>query len=239
MKSLIIIIVIVLFIIIIGFSILLLNPKNLAKDSNLKNNEISKTNDFEPLSPSVSIQLSDCNKLRDNNSKKECLLLIAIKEKDSSICEISLPDPQSAGFKEKCTEFVSILNQKTSYCNEFKYSNIASLKEQCLDKMNRDLTKCSDLSCYTGFWEVFNDPKICENIKVTQDREEQYKQTCFKEIATRMLNASLCEKINDETLKVNCKDSVWIHLALIKSDTSLCNNAITPSIVESCKRVIP
>ena len=235
-----IIVIIILFVIISGFVIGFFNQNYLPEQKiDMTGKNQSETFSFAPISSSASIELTDCNELTsDNNLKKDCLLLLAIIKKDASICEVSLPDPQNTGFKETCIQYVSILNQRKSYCDEFKYSNIAALKEQCLDKMNRDLSKCNDLSCYTGFWEVFNDPKICENIKTTTNREEQYKQTCYKEIATKILNANLCEKISDDTLKVNCKNFVWNQLALIKSDTSLCDNIITQSVVESCKKSI-
>lgn len=240
MKKVIISVLVILFIIVTGLAIWFFNQNSSpGQKINITENTPSETVSFAPINPTISIELIDCNKSgSDNNLKKDCLLLVAITKKDIAICEISLPDPQNIQFKNLCLEYVSILNQRKDYCNEFKYSSIPALKEQCLAKMDRDLSKCDDLSCYTGFWEVFNDPNICKNIKTTTEGDEQYKQTCYKEIATKMLNADLCNKINNDILKVNCKDFVWYKLALLKLDTSLCDNILSPSAMESCKNTI-
>ncbi len=84
----------------------------------------------------------------------------------------------------------------------------------------------------TSFWNTFNDLVICDNVN------QRYKQLCYKEIATNVLNIDICDNLNDEVSGVNCKDWVWKTLAWFKLDSLLCDNLSNEGSIESCKGIV-
>jgi len=129
-----------------------------------------------------------------------CIIGIAAKHKDSSLCSKINQDQRVL-----CYALVAETKNDPKTCVD-----AGSSEDQCLDQYARDkkdVTACDSIkeigykdSCYYNLSNQLGDAALCDNIKVIDQKD-----SCYYGIAQRFRDTSYCEKITNATTKQNCQ----------------------------------
>lgn len=153
--------------------------------------------------PEIGSQLALCS------YKDRCYKEIAIKTKNSSLCENVKHHKQAN--KEHC---ITIAKGDASLCKET--NDISICLGLASELKNPSLCKTENMSswyCYHDFAMELRDPELCANIDKDVRRDD-----CYKELAQLLLDVNICEDINDLYQKHTCYQA----LAAFTRDTSIC-----------------
>ena len=163
---------------------------------------------YDSVFPFMSLNETFCESFNENYAKLSCFTNLAIKNKDSTICEL---------IKEPAVVDVCYTNL-FDYLDYFKGSEVCnkipheSTKFACLAKDTNNMTKCYDITqeveergvCLGMLTKnvsycIIQSPDVLSRITI---------YSCIKNIAIETKNMTLCDSIDYEEAKWKCKTSM-------------------------------
>lgn len=130
-----------------------------------------------------------------------CHLVFAYEKNDTVICN-KLKTPE---FKSECYSSLAVKGGNANACDNAP-----------ADAQDR---------CYAQIAEKLGDPKVCEKIKIANDRDN-----CMSNYASRVGDSSLCKKI----VNINQRDSCYMNTA--RNNPALCGEVSNPNMKQDCLR---
>ena len=157
-------------------------------------------------SPEVQTKLEECKNIVGWG---ECEMALAIEQNDASICKFI----KNRYYKEVCKMMVNKQFDKCSEIQNWDYSE----RNPNLRELNYDMkayakaqarailipTKSATIrTCYTWSAVLSNDISKCDNLQNLKYQKD--KDSCIMNYAKEKADLSLCENIQDESIKKSC-----------------------------------
>lgn len=157
--------------------------------------------------------LEICNKIKNQGSRDRCQGSVMGDQKNPEGCFL-LPTQNS---KDYCYAEIARLTKDYLSCNSILDNNI---RDNCLffsipidaNKSDAEICEMSDNQsyknrCYERFGIMLNDEFFCSKIEdVTAPHSDN--SLCYQSVARKKLDSSLCEKIDRESDKNECRENV-------------------------------
>ncbi|MFC2153969.1 hypothetical protein ACFLRC_00615 [Candidatus Altiarchaeota archaeon] len=145
---------------------------------------------------------SICGKIGDHIQQEMCYTDVALALNDSSICENIHEDSKHVCYQDFASRYdPSICDEKLSstQSKDSCYSYVAGARQEPLfcEKITQQSIKDS---CYLSTPDYHNpDPAVCGKMM-----DETWRDKCYKSTAKKLADPSLCEKIQNDSLKEIC-----------------------------------
>lgn len=149
----------------------------------------------------------DCEIISDTQTRDVCYYNVFVKQEKVESLEDCNKMAVKKFLKEACYAKVAELKGDKTICPEIQTE---STKSVCY----------SDVACVTG------DISICEMFETEKSPTNAATVLCYKCVAKKLDDESVCEKIKDNYVRSDC----YMDIAYEKNDASLCNK-IDPNII--------
>ena len=166
------------------------------------------------------LEESYCDMAKDEYASGQCKLKIAIVSNDLKICE----NIEHIESKDICYGHF-VLNKKTvsrAMCNDINEEFIKDMCELVLAVEEKNTNKCNSYTgddelnqalCYFAMATKHEDANFCPKIITTSEEEllfveKKYKDTCYIDIAIKLSDIKMCEKVENHSSKQGCVDAV-------------------------------
>jgi hypothetical protein len=136
----------------------------------------------------------------------------AILKNDPSICDkitlsrFSLGGPDEESLKYTCYRIIAVALKMPDICNKNMYQESKSLCYEYYAIETKDESFCKKTSgssstvCFSNLAQLKNNINICEMPEISYDRD-----FCYFKFADFKNDKSICDEINDEKLKKDCR----------------------------------
>lgn len=151
-------------------------------------------------------ELSVCSKMpsvQGGSLEDFCIIGIAAKHKDTSICEEVVRDQRLT-----CYTIVAETKSDPDTCKEAESQADQCYSQYATDKKDGEICgKITDVSfkdsCYNNLAGQLSDATLCEQIKNISTKD-----SCYFNMAMRLADTSYCSKITSESQKQNCLQNI-------------------------------
>jgi len=175
-----------------------------------------------------------CDSLSNDSYKNDCYSMVVRQTKDISMCERNSND---MGRKVTCYKNLALAKNDSEICQKIDYNYF---KEWCMADSTKDFSICRSLKDGTLYWDeaklddwkniclgaVTGDVNYCEKIN-----EESVKPSCYKDIAVKRNDLSICDKIESDNN--SNRDECYMRVAIKREDDSLCGE-LSGKFKEQC-----
>lgn len=177
---------------------------------------------YDSVFPAMELNRSLCESLEENYARLSCFTNLAVKSKDSTVCEL-LKEPAVV---DVCyTNLFSYLNyfKTAEFCNKIPHE---STKFACLAKVTNNITQCYDIK------QEMEERGVCLGLLTKNATYCTIQQTsdvlsrvtvysCIKDIAVEMKNMTMCDSIDYQEAKWKCK-------TMLAANMNICDQADGP-----------
>lgn len=185
-----------------------------------------------------------CDTLENYRSRYElCYGRFAALAKDVAICD-KIPSEESQLWKNTCYSQVAATLKDTSLCNQISYPDHYDNCISAVATAQQNATTCllanRKIDCFYSVTKAIKDPTICANYMEGNSLEYCYcyvgeaaanasicdksksvsfiriRENCYRAVAAKLNDTSICEKITDSGLKKSCR--IWVKVQIFKRE---------------------
>jgi len=176
---------------------------------------------YDSVFPLVKVDESLCLSFPENYQKISCLVALSVKTNNPNVCSLLKEEALSSACYARLMNYVDYY-EDSSFCYNISHESTRFL---CLAKKNKDIGYCynitQEIEERVGCLGILTRNVSYCKIETTGAISKITLYFCVKDIALSFNDISICNEINEDEGKWECK-------AALAKDDSVCNEASDP-----------
>jgi hypothetical protein len=176
---------------------------------------------YDAVIPLTEINETTCLSFKEEYPKISCLVTLSIKNKNPNMCSFLNESSLSSACYARLVNYLDYFND-SSFCHSIGHESTRFL---CLASKTNDMGYCYNITQEveerTGCFGILTKNTSYCKIETTGSISKITIYSCIKNIALSLNNINICDEIQEEQGKWECK-------AALAEDDKICNDASDP-----------
>jgi hypothetical protein len=176
---------------------------------------------YDSVFPLMKMNESFCLSFTENYQKISCLVALSAQSKNPNVCSLLEDSSLSSACYARLIEYLDYFNG-TSFCYNISHESTRFL---CIAKKTDDIGYCynitSEIEERNGCLGILTKNMSYCKIETTGAISKITLYSCIKDIASKLNDLKMCDEINEDEGKWECK-------AAVSKDERVCDEASDP-----------